>query len=165
MLLTQKPVQQQEGAQQSQTAKFAKVTQTLCSMSACGLLLCVQQHRKVSADSVYGQQHQPGSSKPWDNGIGYALATILLRLPGHAPMLSFGHIMDIPLIVPHAKLSQEQVCIPVPHRYLYLQGKQLTSSCITYWVWLLKHVNQQNVTVCLNQVMHTQMLGTPGRLP
>ena len=64
---------------------------------------------KASADSVYGQQHQPGSSNPWDNGIGYALATILLRLPGHAPMLSFNHIVDIPLIVPHAKLSQEQV--------------------------------------------------------
>ncbi|KAL0053451.1 hypothetical protein WJX82_005899 [Trebouxia sp. C0006] len=62
-----------------------------------------------TGDSVYGQQHQPGSFNSWDNGIGYALATILLRLPGHAPMLSFNHIMDIPLIVPHAKLSQEQV--------------------------------------------------------
>ncbi len=77
---------------------------------------------KVSADSVYGQQHQPGSFNSWDNGIGYALATILLRLPGHAPMLSFNHIMDIPLIVPHAKLSQEQVSGP-PHmadRHHYL---------------------------------------------
>ncbi len=105
-------------------------------MSACGLRLCVQQHREVSADSVYGQQHQPGSSNPWDNGIGFALATVLLRLPGHAPMLSFNHIMDIPLIVPHAKLSQEQVCGQphMPDRHHYLQRKQLKLNCVTYWL-------------------------------
>ncbi len=61
----------------------------------------------VSADLL---DVQPQEANPWDNGIGYALATILLRLPGHAPMLAFNHIVDIPLIVPRAKLSKEQVC-------------------------------------------------------
>ena len=46
----------------------------------------------------------------WDDGIGYAMATTLLRLPGYAPMLAFNHIVDVPLIVPHAKLSKEEVC-------------------------------------------------------
>ena len=49
------------------------------------------------------------ASSPWDEGLGYAMATILLRLPGHAPMLFFNHIVDIPLIVPHAKLTQQEV--------------------------------------------------------
>ena len=52
---------------------------------------------------------QPQKANPWNNGVGYALATILLRLPGHAPMLAFNHIVDIPLIVQHAKLSMEEV--------------------------------------------------------
>lgn len=46
----------------------------------------------------------------WDDGIGYAMATTLLRLPGYAPMLAFNHIVDVPLIVPHAKLSKGEVC-------------------------------------------------------
>ena len=46
----------------------------------------------------------------WNNGIGYAMATTLLRLPGYAPMLAFNHIVDVPLIVPHAKLSKAEVC-------------------------------------------------------
>lgn len=46
----------------------------------------------------------------WDDGIGYAMATTLLRLPGYVPMLAFNHIVDVPLIVPHAKLSKEEVC-------------------------------------------------------
>lgn len=49
-------------------------------------------------------------SKLWNNGIGYAMATILLRLPGYAPMLAFNHIVDVPLIAPHAKLTRNQVC-------------------------------------------------------
>lgn len=46
----------------------------------------------------------------WQNGIGYAMATLLLRLPGYAPMLAFNHIVDVPLVVPHAKLTENEVC-------------------------------------------------------
>lgn len=56
---------------------------------------------------------------PWHSDIGYALATILLRLPGHAPMLRFNHILDVPLIVPHAKLTKDQVC-PLPASIIVL---------------------------------------------
>lgn len=45
----------------------------------------------------------------WDSGVSYALATMLLRLPGHAPMLAFNHVVDIPLIAPQSKHSRQQV--------------------------------------------------------
>ena len=57
-------------------------------------------------------EENPLQGCPWHSDIGYALATILLRLPGHAPMLRFNHILDVPLIVPHAKLTKEQVWAP-----------------------------------------------------
>ena len=62
---------------------------------------------ETASASLY--ETQPEQANPWDSSIGYALATVLLRLPGHAPMLSFNHIVDIPLIVPQAKLSKEEV--------------------------------------------------------
>ncbi|DBA85687.1 hypothetical protein WJX77_011063 [Trebouxia sp. C0004] len=91
------------------------------SLAAAAAGICAVCIANSTGDSVHGQQHQPGSSNPWDNGIGYALATILLRLPGHAPMLSFNHIVDIPLIVPHAKISQEQV-----RAYLHIEESRYT---------------------------------------
>lgn len=78
------------------------------------LNICCGFPDKVDSKHMKSPLHK---SDPWEEGLGYAMATILLRLPGHAPMLAFNHIVDVPLIVPHAKLTQQQV------RRLYIHCK------------------------------------------
>lgn len=85
-------------------------------------------------------------TNPWDNGIGYAMATTLLRLPGYAPMLAFNHIVDVPLIVPHAKLSQEAVCTTIFSNWLFV-------SCSVIFLFSLSTVSlviAVHIALCRN---------------
>ena len=106
---------------------------------------------KLLGDSMH-------KTSPWDNGIGYALATTLLRLPGYAPMLAFNHIVDVPLVVPHAKLSKEEVC-----KSVFFCVAAMSSQC-TFGSWqvtlrfakadflLSKHIASE----------HVQLISTSG---
>jgi galactokinase len=45
----------------------------------------------------------------WQIADDYACALCLLRLPGHVPMPAFREIVDVPLVVRHAKRSRQEV--------------------------------------------------------
>ncbi|KAK9803166.1 hypothetical protein WJX72_006956 [[Myrmecia] bisecta] len=45
----------------------------------------------------------------WQIAEDYAKADMLLRLPGHCPMPAFREVIDVPLVVRHARKTREQV--------------------------------------------------------
>ena len=45
----------------------------------------------------------------WQIAADYAKADLLLRLPGYCPMPAFKEVVDVPLVVRHARLSVRKV--------------------------------------------------------
>ena len=66
-------------------------------------------------------------------------------------MLAFNHIVDVPLIVPHAKLSKEAVCAQLCSLVLWLSPASITlcNPCFCYADIARTHHTMQDVIVHL----------------